>query len=408
MSFKVSLIPRYNWDYGFSDLKKAVSGIFTNNGSSPTTDDIWRLIFGQDPVFTTSGRTSLYVILKSLPIPEGSHVGVPLYCCPVVFDAVVRAHLIPKFIDIDMEDYNLSISDLERKKGTLAALVVVHMFGHPANMDGIRAVSGDIPVIEDCAQSLFSKYKGVYTGSLSAASFFSFRSGKYVSAGEGSAICCRDPSLRETISRLVGTLKARNSLEELIHCAVTFGKSSLYHRPLYGAVGYPLGRRLDRKLNLSAKTGFELMKISTVDLAIIRDRIEGFQSKINLQRHNSFYYLDHVRINDAHMPVEKDDCYSNFYQFAIRFETRERRDLVCSYLLSRGIDTAQYLDEVIDVAKAAYDYKGDCPNAERCSKTTLIIPNHYTLEQKDVEYIARMLNDFNQYFQHRRRSDKSD
>lgn len=405
---KVSLIPRYNWDYGFSDLKKAVLGILGNDPQLLVASSILKGIFGEQPIFTTSGRLSLYVILKSLGIPKGSHVGVPLYCCPVVFDAIVQADLIPKFIDIDLEDFNLSASDLYKKKETLSAVVVVHMFGQPANMDAIRSISGSIPVVEDCAQSLYSKYKGVYTGLLSTASFFSFRSGKYVSAGEASAILCKDSLLQRAIGSFVASLQARNFVQELIHCTATYVKSALYHRPWYGRLGYPIGRRLDQKLNLSAKTGFDLMQASKADLTIVSDRIKDFQMKIDLQRRNSFYYLDHVKINDSHMPIEKEDCYSNFYQFAIRFETREQRDLACTYLLTRGIDTAQYLDEVIDVAKATYDYKGDCPNAERCSKTTLIIPNHYTLEQKDVEYIARMLNDFNQHFHHRLKSGEAE
>ena len=67
------------------------------------------------------------------------------------------------------------------------------------NMNSISKTSGDLPIIEDCAHSLFSRYKGRETGTLSLVSFFSFRSGKYISAGEGSAILCKDTKLNKSI-----------------------------------------------------------------------------------------------------------------------------------------------------------------------------------------------------------------
>lgn len=88
---KIGLIPRYNWDYGVSDLFRAFAAALN---PSSDTDDTLEKIFGLKPIFTTSGRTSLYAILKSLNIREGSDIGVPLFCCPVVFDAIKQANLI--------------------------------------------------------------------------------------------------------------------------------------------------------------------------------------------------------------------------------------------------------------------------------------------------------------------------
>ncbi len=58
---------------------------------------------------------------------------------------------------------------------------MVHTFGRPADMDSISRVANDIPVIEDCAHSLLSEYKGRITGTMGVASFFSFK--KYIAAG---------------------------------------------------------------------------------------------------------------------------------------------------------------------------------------------------------------------------------
>jgi len=389
---KIGLIPRYNWDYELSDLVKAYKGIFD---VPPNAEDILEKVFGNKPILTASGRTSLYVILKSLNLPERSYVGVPLFCCSVVFDAIRQANLIPRFIDINLDDYNLSASDLEKKKGDLSATVVVHMFGHPADMDSISLSTNNSPLIEDCAQSLFSKYKGQNTGFLSTASFFSFRSGKYISAGEGSAIFMREAHLGETIKKHVETLAEWSIGKELLHSTATYIKSTLYKRPWYGTLGYPIGMRIDRKLNLTAKTGFTLNKIANGDRTILNNRISTFAEKVNKQKENALYLLKNIRLENISLPYERKDCWSNYYQFVIRFQDSKQRDRMADYLFKKGIDTAKYLDEIIDVARDNYDYSGDCPNAELCSKTVLVIPNHYTLSKQDLDHIINCLNSSN-------------
>lgn len=391
---KINLIPRYNWDYRLSDYAKALAAAFKPGLDGTETLET---LFGQKPIFTTSGRASLYTILKSLDLPDGSRVGVPLFCCPVVFDAVRQAGLVPKFMDIDLHDYNLSAADLEKKKKALSALVVVHMFGHPADIDAIATAAGDIPIVEDCAQSLFSKYKGQYTGFVSTASFFSFRSGKYVSAGEGSAIFTKDAFLREAISKLVEAFDSLTFLQETVHCAATYIKSTLYNRPWYGTIGYPIGTRIDRKLNLTAKTGFKLSKIARSDLEIINDRMGSFLEKVNKQRENALYLLKNLQIENVVLPQESKECWNNYYQFSIRFENSEQRDRMADYLFQHGIDSAKYLDEVVQVAREHYDYNGDCPNSEHCSKTVLVIPHHYTLSRRDLDHIIRCLNEASHY-----------
>jgi len=408
---RISLIPRYNWDYKFSDFVKSYLAILKSNSYSTKT---FENLFKQKPVFTTSGRSSLYAILKSLNLPKGSQVGVPLYCCPVVFDAIRQADLVPNFIDIDVEDYNLSVSDLKlKKKGLsalvvvedynlsvsdlklkkkgLSALVVVHMFGHPADMDSISDICGDIPVIEDCAQSLFSQYKGQYTGFLSKVSFFSFRSGKYISAGEGSIIFTKDSLLYNSLSKLIENFNNWSKFQQLFHCASTYIKSLFYKRPLYGIVGYPIGRILDRRLNLTSKAGLKLKKIAIGDLSIIEAKIEKFFIKVNKQRENSLYFLEKIKIKDVFLPCEREDYRSNFYQFPIRFKSVEERDHFADYLFKCGIDSAKYLDDVVEITKEYYDYNGSCPHTEDCSKKVLIIPNHYTLREEDLDYIVNCL-----------------
>ena len=94
---KPNLIPRFNIEYKFSDLVYGILSAIKNNGYDL---NLLKEIFGKVNIFfTNSGRTSLYVILRSLNLPKGSKIGVPLYSCTVVFDAIIKAGYTPYFLD---------------------------------------------------------------------------------------------------------------------------------------------------------------------------------------------------------------------------------------------------------------------------------------------------------------------
>jgi len=386
---RVALIPRNNWDYGMEALGCAARGIYRHTSGAPNVANL----YGQDPIWTNAGRTSLYAILGAFELPAGAEVGVPLFCCSVVFDAICQAGLTPRFIDSGVDDCNLSTEDLRKKRSGLAAVVAVHMFGTPADMDAVNSVAGGIPVIEDCAQSLFSTYKGRLTGLLSTVAFFSFRCGKYISAGEGSAIICRDQELHERIERLVSSFPPMSTPGMVTDAITTFAKATMYNRPWYGLAGYPIGMRLDRRLNLTDKDGFETGRAAATQLALIDERIRDFREKVDRQREHAHLLLDTLTTDGVELPAESPDGIRNWFQFPLRFADTEQRDRMSAHLLARGIDTSKYLDDIADVAREQYGYAGDCPNAERLSRTTLLVPIHYTLHRRDVEHIAASIDE---------------
>ena len=389
---RIRLVPRNNWDYGVGALFGSLAAIRSDVARASNVQDL----FQQEPIWTRSGRTSLYAILTALGLPAGAKVGVPLFCCPVVFNAICQAGFTPRFLDSNADDPNLSVQDLARKRADLAAVVAVHMFGKPCDMDAILAVAGSRPVIEDCAQSILSTYKGKPTGSLSTASFFSFRCGKYISAGEGSAIFCSDEGLHTKIEGTVGSFKGWSTPEMFIDSVSTLARATLYHRPWYGLVGYPIGMRLDRKLNLTAKDGFETGQIAPTHLALIAARIPRFRERIDVQRQHARMLLGSLVPGPFDLPTEGEGCSSNWFQFALRFQNTEQRDAMADHLLRRGIDTSKYADAVPEEARSSYGYEGDCPNAELLSRTILLVPIHYTLRTRDVEHIARSINECSQ------------
>ena len=99
MKIQPNLIPRFNLDYNLGDLLFSLKSILWGSDLDFRTLEAQ---FGRNIFFTSNGRAALYVILKALNLPKKSKVGVPLYSCTVVFDAIIKSGYVPYFIDIDL------------------------------------------------------------------------------------------------------------------------------------------------------------------------------------------------------------------------------------------------------------------------------------------------------------------
>jgi len=382
-----NLIPRFNLDYTFKDFCHAFKSIFTNDFEPKI---LGKLFDKCNFFFTNNGRSALYVILKARNLPRGSKIGVPLYSCTAVFDAIVEAGYTPCFIDIELDSYTLSPYDLDDKVDRMDAVVVIHTFGYPADMDRINQVAECTPVIEDCAHSLFSRYKGKATGTLSFASFFSFK--KYTSTGEGGMIVLNDDKLKENMEREVNLLTKASIIEEMRSCLATYLHSIAYHKPWYGLFAFPIGSIIkDSERSNSKKRDFRVTKIKKSDLSVFLKKLINFERKVEQQRRNSKILEEELKDTSLIIPHEGKDIWWNYYLFPIRFESKGKRDKAHKLLREMGIDTAKLYNTTPRVAKKMYGYEGDCPNSEKCADTLLVIPNYYTLKHQELLKIAKSI-----------------
>ncbi len=380
-----NLIPRFNIDYGLRDLIDSIKSIYS---SKKANFKVLRKIFPDTKFFfTNSGRTSLYVILKSLDLPEGSNIGIPLYSCTSIFDSIIKAGHTPAFIDIDLENYTMDPSDLQKKIDGLSAIIVIHTFGRPADIDEIKKVSKDIPIIEDCAHSLLSDYKGKITGSMGDMSFFSFRSRKYISAGEGGMILVNNSSYLGSLMEKICCLESNKISDEIKHSLSTYTISFLYHRPWYGLFVFPIGYFMRSMSEMKIKNNINNNNIRKSDYAIFRKKLEIFKENMELQREKSKFLLEGLRNTSLKLPFEKKNTKSNYYLFPILFNHKNDRDSMWKYLQKNGIDSAKLWSSTPKISRQFYGYQGDCPNSEKCADSILTIPNYYTLDKRQLNYI---------------------
>ncbi|MEW6334453.1 MAG: DegT/DnrJ/EryC1/StrS family aminotransferase [Thermodesulfobacteriota bacterium] len=152
-------------------------------------------------VAVSSGTAALHLSLLALEIGEGDEVVIPSFVCPALLNAVRFVRATPVLADIDAETFNLDVSDLKRRLTVKTkAVIVPHMFGLPADLGEIVALG--VPVIEDCAQALGSRYGGAPSGSFGVLSVFSFFATKVITTGEGGMIAANDVRLLDHIRDL--------------------------------------------------------------------------------------------------------------------------------------------------------------------------------------------------------------
>jgi len=152
------------------------------------------------------GRVGLYVGLRALGLPPGSKVLMPGYTCVVVPSAAQYAGLHPVYVDIDPRTYNLDPALLDRATtGGVAALVVQHTYGIPADMAAVGrwAAARGIPLIEDCCHVFGARVDGRLCGTFGALAFMSGQWNKPFSTGLGGILLVNDAALAERVERII-------------------------------------------------------------------------------------------------------------------------------------------------------------------------------------------------------------
>jgi perosamine synthetase len=160
-----------------------------------------RFIGVRGGVATNSGTSALHLALIALGIKEGDEVIMPSYVCTALLNTVNYVHGKPVLADINLDDFNISVSEIKKKIGKRTrAIIVPHMFGLAADVDEITDLGAH--VIEDCAQSIGAEYKNKKVGNFGALSVFSFYATKMMTTGEGGMVLSNSGKILETLRDL--------------------------------------------------------------------------------------------------------------------------------------------------------------------------------------------------------------
>ena len=226
-------------------------------------DYVARYVGVEEAVAVSSGTAALHVALRLLEIGEGDEVICPTATFVATTNSVAYTGARPVFLDsepgawgLDPEelkrflenecrrDPNGNVIDIQSGK-RIGAILVVHLFGNPADMDPILATADEygIPIIEDAAESLGSRYREHATGTLGVIGCFSFNGNKTVTSSGGGMLVSKDPEMLERARRLIN--QGKDHGEEFYHSEVGYNYRL---SNLHAAVGLAQVERLDEFL----------------------------------------------------------------------------------------------------------------------------------------------------------------
>ncbi|MGQ9620148.1 MAG: DegT/DnrJ/EryC1/StrS family aminotransferase [Bacteroidales bacterium] len=149
---------------------------------------------------TASGTTALMVSLQALEVDAGDEVLISPFTFIATYNVVFYQKALPVFVDTDPETFLIDPSKIEsRITERTTAIIPVHIYGLPVDMDRVNAVAGkhNLKVIEDACQAWLAEYKGKKTGTFGHTGCFSFQNSKNIPAGEGGAIISDNEELMD-------------------------------------------------------------------------------------------------------------------------------------------------------------------------------------------------------------------
>jgi dTDP-4-amino-4,6-dideoxygalactose transaminase len=302
-----------------------------------------------------SGTDALYLSLKALDIKEGDEVITTPFTFIASAESITYVGATPVFADIDRDTLNISPAKIEEKiTDKTKAIIVVHLFGQPADMDEIMQIAGkyNLKVIEDSAQAFGAKYKDVPIGSIGDAGCFSFYPSKNLGAyGDGGMIITSNRDVSEKVKLL------RNH-----------GTVGPYQHDF---IGY--NSRLDE-----------------IQAAILRIKLRHIDTYNHNRRQIASLYTS-LLADTVTCPEEKRDRTHVYHQYTIRTHGRAH---VQQVLKDNNISSVIYYPAPLHFQKA-FQYlgykEGDFPESESAANEVMSLPIYPELEQEKVQRIAEVI-----------------
>jgi len=307
-------------------------------------------------VAVNSGTSALHVALLAAGIGPGDEVITVPFTFVATVAAIEYAGAKPVFVDINPDDYTMNPSALERAiTSRTKAVIPVHLFGQPADMDPINEVARrhGLIVIEDACQAHGAEYKGRRAGSLADIGCFSFYPGKNLGAyGEGGA-----------------SVTSRADYAETMRLLRSWGERTRYEHSM-------------RAFNY---------RMDGIQGAILGVKLKYLESWTEARRKLAATYRRLLEDTPAQAPKERADVRHVYHVFAVRLEQRDRWR---ARLTEMGIQTGVHYPVPLHLQPAYRDLGygvGDFPVAEAVSREVLSLPFFPEMTDQQVEEVTGAL-----------------
>jgi len=301
----------------------------------------------------------LEIAIKALDLNSQSEVIVPSNSFISSSEAVTSNQLKIVFVDCDPNNYTISVDSLKRKitKNT-SAIVVVHLYGHPADMNGIKKLvkNKNIKIIEDCAQAHGAMFLDKKVGGIGDVGVFSFYPGKNLGAfGDAGCIVTNNDSLAEKCKMISN-----------------HGRLDKYNHEFEGR-----NSRLDN-----------------IQAAVLGIKLKYLDKINSLRVKNARVYFEQLSgIDKLILPKEESWAFCVYHQFVIRVSNRDK--LKC-FLSDNGVQTGIHYPTALPKLKAYKYLKTDYSSffSMKNDSNILSLPVSEHLKRDEILYITNLIKEF--------------
>ncbi|SFM56542.1 DegT/DnrJ/EryC1/StrS family aminotransferase [Methanolobus profundi] len=305
-------------------------------------------------VAVNSGTAALHAAILAHGIGKGDEVITSSFSFIATANSILFTGAKPVFADISADTFNIDPHMIEEKiTPATKAIMPVHLYGHPAEMDAIKDIAEDrgLILLEDACQAHGATYKGKKVGSFGTGSF-SFYPTKNMTTSEGGIITTND----EEVASKARMIRAHGSKQRYLH----------------EMLGFNL-----RMTDISAAIGIAQLK-----------KLPDYTSR---RQHNAKLLTEKLsNIEWIKCPEVKENCTHSFHQYTVRTQDR---DELSDYLRIKEIGTGIYYP--IPIHRQPYykelGYNDSLLATEKASREVLSLPVHPGITDEDIDTIANAI-----------------
>jgi dTDP-4-amino-4,6-dideoxygalactose transaminase len=311
-------------------------------------------------VGVSDGTTALQLALMACGVGAGDEVITVSHTFIATAEAITLVGAKPVFVDVDLGTYTMDVGQIERHiTPRTRAIMPVHLYGQPADMDPIMEVAGrhDLWVVEDACQAHGARYKGRRTGGLGHIAAYSFYFSKNLGAyGEGGMVTTNDDELAQKVRMLRD-----------------HGSPQRYHHELVGLNG-----RLDE-----------------IQAAVLRAKLLYLETWNDQRRANAAHYTELLSdVEGVILPYVAGYAEHVFHLYVVRVP---RRDELRSYLQEHGVGVGIHYPVPCHLQPAFQSLgysQGDLPVTEQVAGEVISLPMYAELTAEQRAYVVNAIREF--------------
>ena len=406
-------IPFFSIDFKTKDWTSFIGGTFGLTSKSEKEKRLIDLLKKRFPekevTLFPSARMAFYFVLKNT-FKSGDEVIFPVMGFPLYVKIALQLNLNPKYVDVEEEHLTIDANKLEESitKNT-KGIVITHLFGYPCNMDIVMQIANkyNLPVIEDCAQSYDSFYKGKETGTFGYAGIFSCSLMKVPTSLGGGILLTEDKTLFQNINNnLKDNLFNKSFLFQLNYFIKNFLSILNSYPLLYSLLSHRvfgfIKKRNPATLRKILYSGmglasnkydqWERPKLSNYQLAVGNSQFNRSSQMTKIRQSHSKLMTSELSNNDKYKLFDSrdDDIYWNCQYYVV--SVKNNMNKFVDEMFKNGIHLMK--EDVWDCSEYDFSrgFEGSFLVSKEYNPSLVRIPNSSFLTKNDILKITTLMN----------------